>query len=101
MRTTLAVLAVALLVAAEKPKPKNPPSGLPGTWVVLKAGSPKLHPSGGHWEFGKDKIALYRSNKVLDGHATYKADASGKPKTIDIVLDGGPAKGKTLKGIYE
>jgi uncharacterized protein (TIGR03067 family) len=32
---------------------------------------------------------------------TYKADATGYPKTIDLTPDRGPARGKVLKGIYD
>ncbi len=32
--------------------------------------------------------------------ATFKIDASAKPKSIDIIFEDGPLKGKTMKSIY-
>lgn len=75
-------------------------SPLVGTWVVIAAGREGKTPSGGHWEISEDGIALYRSNSVFDGRMSYKVDAGKEPKTIDLVCDRGPFKGKTLKGIY-
>jgi uncharacterized protein (TIGR03067 family) len=73
---------------------------LSGFWNVVKAGEKANATTGDHWIIEGKKITLHRGGK-LDGHMTYKSDAAGYPKTIDLTPDRGPAKGKTLKGIYE
>jgi uncharacterized protein (TIGR03067 family) len=72
---------------------------LPGFWNVMQLGKNGPTPTGDHWVID-GKIAVHRGGK-LDSYMAYKADATDYPKTIDLVPDRGPAKGKVLRGIYE
>jgi uncharacterized protein (TIGR03067 family) len=73
---------------------------LPGWWTVMKTGEKGDVPSGDHWVIEDKKIVLHHDGK-LDRYMSYKVDFTDYPKTIDLIPDRGPAKGKTLKGIYE
>jgi uncharacterized protein (TIGR03067 family) len=73
---------------------------LQGLWSVMKAGEKGEAPTGDDWAIDEKKITLHRGGKLV-GSMTYKVDAADYPKTIDLTPDQGPAKGKTLKGIYE
>lgn len=46
-----------------------------------------------------DKRVL-KVGEEVHSDATFKLDASKKPKTIDITVKEGPLEGKTVKGIY-
>jgi uncharacterized protein (TIGR03067 family) len=72
---------------------------LGGWWSEVKPGQKALL-TNDHWIIEEKKIAVYRGGK-LDSYLSYKIDADGYPKTIDLTSDRGPAKGKVLKGIYE
>src|SRR5258707_10497339 len=98
----IASAALLLLAAAAPDDAKKPEDNkLLGTWNVVTAGTAaKQRPSEGHWVFEKTRIILYRGQDFLDGHMIYAFDTSKEPKTIDLTPDRGPAKGKTLKGIY-
>jgi uncharacterized protein (TIGR03067 family) len=69
-------------------------------WVVVKAGEKGNSPTNEYWLLDRGKIKVLFGEKV-EGHMTYKADGTDYPMTIDLTADFGPAKGKTLKGIYE
>jgi RNA polymerase sigma factor (sigma-70 family) len=63
-------------------------------------------PAPAFWGFGRasggsDKRhgPKFTPNEV-DFRFTFKLDASAKPKAIDLIPEKGPAKGKTLHGIY-
>jgi uncharacterized protein (TIGR03067 family) len=73
---------------------------LQGGWTVLNPSVKGDTRTDARWVIEKKKIALYRGEK-LEGYMTYNADGADYPKTIDLIPDQGPAKGKVLKGIYE
>jgi len=73
---------------------------LPGFWVVQKAGEKGNNPTNQYWSMDNGKIKVLTGEKV-EGRMTYKADGTDHPKIIDLTPDFGPAKVKTLKGIYE
>jgi uncharacterized protein (TIGR03067 family) len=73
---------------------------LQGLWNVMKASEKGAAPTGDDWVIAERRITLHRGGKLV-GYMTYKVDAADYPKTIDLTPDRGPAKGKTLKGIYE
>jgi len=73
---------------------------LPAFWVVQKTGEKGSTPTNQYWLMDNGKIKVLLGEKV-EGRMTYKADRSDYPMTIDLTEDFGPAKGKTLKGIYE
>jgi uncharacterized protein (TIGR03067 family) len=100
MKFLLLGLALLLLTGPDEPKADKVSAALLGRWEVVKAGTPKPLPSGGHWVFEEKTVEMHRSD-VSDGIAKYSVNAADKPNSIDLVLDDGPAKGKTLKGIFE
>jgi uncharacterized protein (TIGR03067 family) len=73
---------------------------LQGLWHVVKADEKEDAPRADDWAIAGKKITLHRGGKIV-GYMSYKADATDFPKTIDLTPDRGPAKGKTLKGIYD
>lgn len=73
---------------------------LQGWWAVKKRGAKQAALSDDHWIIDEKKIAVHRDGK-LDGYMTYKMSAADYPRTIDLTPDRGPARGKTLKGIYD
>jgi uncharacterized protein (TIGR03067 family) len=73
---------------------------LPGFWVIAKSGEKGNTPTNQYWLIDGGKIKVLTGEKVA-GRITYKADGTDYPKIIDLTADFGPAKGKTLKGIYE
>jgi len=50
-------------------------------------------------EFTADKMIVLLGN--MKSPAAFTIDPTAKPKTIDLVGETGPDKGKVLKGIYE
>jgi uncharacterized protein (TIGR03067 family) len=73
---------------------------LQGWWAVRKPGAKAPALTDDHWMIAEKRIALHRDGK-LDGYMTYRISAADYPRTIDLTPDRGPAKGKTLKGIYD
>src|SRR5436309_364722 len=49
--------------------------------------------------FKGEQYTLGGGEKSVQG--TYRLDTAGKPRAIDLMPGDGPAKGKTLPGIYE
>ena len=96
MNAQLLVLAVGLL-AAPAAKDDATKDKIEGTWVVV------AHTRNGkaNEEIKDDKVTfkdgtITIKSKNKDETATYKVDASKKPKEIDIT----DPEGKTLMGIY-
>ena len=92
----LLVLAAGLL-AAPVLKDDATKDKIEGTWVVVSA----TRDGKAHDEIKDDKVTfkdgtISIKSKNKDETATYKVDASKKPKEIDITHEGG----KTLLGIY-
>ena len=102
----LALLAVGVLTAGDVARGDDAKQDqLEGTWQVvqLESGGEKA-PENGLKEMQvvltKDTLSIQLSpaRKQL---GTYKADATRKPKAIDLMPTVGPDKGKTLAGIYQ
>ncbi len=77
---------------------------LQGTWVrssVVRNGKevPADELKGMKLTLKGDKYTLDEGKEKRTG--TFKLDATKNPKTLDIISDAGPNKGKTLKGIYK
>jgi uncharacterized protein (TIGR03067 family) len=77
---------------------------LPGKWLLLRInrGGADIdldHLEGAVREMGEETYSL----KPLEGETItgkYSVDSRAEPKTLDMVVDNGRFKGKTLKGIY-
>jgi uncharacterized protein (TIGR03067 family) len=94
----LAVLAVVLLLGADKPSKEQ--KQLEGTWQVVSAerdGQQDKRALESKIVFEGENVTVKTKNR--DEKATFKVDPGKKPKTIDIT----PAneKAKLIKGIYE
>src|SRR5690242_432466 len=71
-----------------------------GTWQGASAqGSAKTAKLQSVWEIKDDKIITTLDDRKSE--SKYTTDPNKTPKEIDLVPDGGPAAGKTLKGIYK
>jgi uncharacterized protein (TIGR03067 family) len=73
---------------------------LGGWWAIRKSAAKAASIDDDHWRIEGAKIRLFRAGKI-EGTMTYKISAADYPRTIDLTPDHGPAKGKTLKGIYD
>ncbi len=95
------VLLAGLGVAADD---KGDLDKLQGTWVrasIERDGKPS--PAD---ELKNSRLTLKGDKYTLDDGkekrtGTFKLDATKTPKTLDIISDAGPNKGKTLKAIYK
>jgi uncharacterized protein (TIGR03067 family) len=105
MRRVLLLLVGVLLggfaVAAEGDKDLDK---LQGTWVrVSVERNGKMVPAeelkNSKLTLKGDKYTLEEGKETRSG--TFKLDSGKTPKTLDIISDAGPNKGKTLKGIYK
>jgi uncharacterized protein (TIGR03067 family) len=103
----LAVVAVTLLLAADKPKgdpAKKEYAAFEGTWKIesMVMNGEKVSAD----QFKGVKLIL-KGNKFtmkmgdMDSDGTYKVNLDKKPKHIDVTFTNGLNKGQTLKGIYE
>ncbi len=105
MKYALAILAAALLVAADDAKKDQ--AGLQGTWKPVSSeqnGKDTTDEGKEHTLiFEKDTFTVKRGDNVMI-KGTFKLDPSKKPKTIDMTVTEGRRdedKGKELHGIYE
>lgn len=76
---------------------------LKGKWTVLSVerdGKELENFKDGTREIDSDKYTLTPKSGAKHS-GTFKVDSGKKPKTMDMVPDGGQYKGKTLQGIYE
>jgi uncharacterized protein (TIGR03067 family) len=95
------LLFAGVVLAAEDKKDLDK---IQGTWVrasVERDGKPA--PAD---ELKNSKLTIKGDKYTLDDGkekrtGTLKLDATKTPKTLDIISDSGPNKGKTLKGIYK
>jgi uncharacterized protein (TIGR03067 family) len=107
MRTVLIVAAALLVAAKTTDGAKKDLDKMQGTWQVT------LHEEEGKRMTAEqnkkanvkliikdDKFTMY-FGKQLAGKGTIKLDPSKKPRVIDATMTSGPAKGKTMPGIYE
>jgi uncharacterized protein (TIGR03067 family) len=97
------VLAVGLLLAAEKPTKEEgtkKAKGLGGTWMIVS-----ITQDGKNDDKAKDRKVIFEGKNITvkaekgDHKVTFKIDQ--KKKTIDLTPADGPEKDKTFKGIYE
>lgn len=94
------VLVVGVLLAADaKEDIQKEQEKIKGAWKITalesEGASEKEDAS---LTFGDDKLTVaFKDEKKT---AAYKLDPSSQPKSIDIIPDDGPEKGKTIKGIY-
>jgi uncharacterized protein (TIGR03067 family) len=108
MKKVLAVLAVGLLVAADKPKAdeaKEELKKLAGTWALVSEVADGQERDADYLKTIKWVIKEDGTWEVLeDGKVRYKGkltvDPSKKPKTIDSTL-GGDLEGTVVSSIYE
>jgi uncharacterized protein (TIGR03067 family) len=95
------LLVVGLLVAADDNDTiKKEKEKLKGDWTVasLHADGKDAKEEEATFTFAGDKLTVaFKDSKQS---ATYTIDPAAQPKTIDIVPEEGPEKGKTIKGIY-
>ena len=100
----LALLLPALLRADDAPN--NADKDLEGDWElksVIRDGQKQFRTL----DKGGPLFAMFRGDSLSFNtdveirKVTIKVDASKTPKTIDLIPDDGPQKGKTMKGIYE
>jgi uncharacterized protein (TIGR03067 family) len=105
MNKLLTVMVVTLLVAADAPKGDDPAKKdkLEGSWAAtaMERGGQPAPPElvkGLKLTFKGDKVTLLMEGENKE--ATYKADSTKKPATLDITPTDGPEKGKTMKGIF-
>src|SRR5262245_27202664 len=76
---------------------------LQGTWKVTSAerdGKPDDMAKNALSTFTKDGKLTVKLADGMGGDGTFKLDPGQKPKAIDLTLNYGPDKGKTLLGIY-
>jgi uncharacterized protein (TIGR03067 family) len=103
--TGLAVLFVLPVVLLADDAPKAGDKDLEASWEVKSVvhdGKEQPTPPDGQtttMTFKADSVIAKTGDKGLNG--TFKVDASKKPRTIDVVHEDGPDKGKKVKGIYE
>lgn len=99
----LLVPVAGFLVAADDPIPKGLEK-IQGTWVLdslVVEGKeiPQVNLKNTKLTIKGDKYTFVNGDVTNKG--VYKVDATKKPMTLDIVVDEGPDKGKTLPAIYE
>ncbi|HEX5270730.1 MAG TPA: TIGR03067 domain-containing protein [Gemmataceae bacterium] len=97
----VAVLCAGLAFAEESKKDLDKLQGVWARSSIVRNG--KQVPAD---DFKNAKLTLKGDKYTLDEGketrtGTFKLDGSKNPKTLDIISDAGPNKGKTLKGIYK
>ena len=91
-------------VAIEKDKPKDDATAIQGTWVAVSGEADGKEASADEI---KDFQVVFTADKLVfnpkgDNRASsYKLDPAKTPKVIEVTPQDGPAKGKTLHGLYE
>jgi uncharacterized protein (TIGR03067 family) len=104
--TVLAFLSLLPAVVLADDAPKTGDKDLEGSWElksVVRDGKEQPPPP---VDLGKAVMTfkgetLAMTAKDDSKKAAFTVDPTKKPRTIDIVAEDGPDKGKTLKGIYE
>jgi uncharacterized protein (TIGR03067 family) len=104
MMALRAAFAGALLVLARVETRQHQADALDGTWkpIEVEVAGTKLPEdiySGWRLELSKGRYVLKGAESPDSG--TVAADASKKPKTMDITGSDGPNKGKSFPCIYE
>ncbi len=102
-----AALAAALVVFSSPASADDIPKGLEklqGNWkmVGLSArGKPIPTPRDTTLTVKGDQYTFSNGNARDDAGGTYKPVAAGKAQGLDIVIEKGPAKGRTLLAVYD
>jgi uncharacterized protein (TIGR03067 family) len=78
----------------------EPAESLWGWWTVTSFDGKQPPHAADAWVIDDKKIAVRRAGKP-DSTMTYTFSAADYPRTIDLTPTDGPAKGMTLKGIYD
>jgi uncharacterized protein (TIGR03067 family) len=104
MRIAVLLLPLAGLLPAADGGPKDELAKLKGTWQAVSAevDGRKANPVELEKTFlviEGDRYTLQVPDAVRKG--TFKIDPSKTPKQVDVTAADGPAKGKTMRGIYE
>ena len=101
----LKLIAALFLIAAAPPEDavRREQSKLDGYWRMVSvevdgAKMPAQQVNDFSLKFKGDKFTSFRAGEKKTG--TFTIDPTKKPKTLDIVLDDGPDKGKTWSLIY-
>jgi len=108
MTTTVALFLTALVLPTDAPKDDAVAREVKrhqGTWAVtsfVRGGkeSPKSLTDSIVRVVDGDHVVWKRDGKSFAG-TTVTLDPSKSPKTIDILADGGPARGEPVLGIYK
>jgi uncharacterized protein (TIGR03067 family) len=98
----LLLCGASLLRGADTKDDKTWDKQLEGTWEqvsLLRDGAKDEPPSKPEITFTKNHLAVKVGDRVEK--FALKVDATQKPKTIDLIMDEGPEKGKKALGIYE
>jgi uncharacterized protein (TIGR03067 family) len=103
-RFSLLVATVLLAGLAFAGEGKTDLDKIQGTWV--RATVERNGKAASADELKDTKLSVKGDKYTLDDGkekrtGTFKLDATKTPKTLDIIADSGPNKGKTLKGIYK
>jgi uncharacterized protein (TIGR03067 family) len=98
----LVLLAVGLLAAADAPtKDADKKDKLAGTWTVASGQRDGMDLDGIKGDTVQfDGATMTVKTQNGDHRATFKVDATKKPKAIDLTPEDGPEKGQTIAGIY-
>jgi uncharacterized protein (TIGR03067 family) len=103
MKRTIGLAVCLLLIAAETDdKGKKTEDPLLGSWSIESLtinGKSGPVVKGMSYKFTGDKMTL--KGPQGERAQTYKIDPSQKPATIDMTAQEGPAKGKSVQGIFE
>jgi uncharacterized protein (TIGR03067 family) len=110
----LAYRAWAVVGAADKPaptdrppvadKPRDDREAIQGNWVAVSA---KMDGQEAPAEAIKDFLLVITADKLVfnpkgeNRSSTYQLDPAKTPKVIEATPQDGPAKGKTVRGLYE
>ena len=92
------------LVAAPEPENEKEQAQFAGTWVletIVTDGEtlPDQVAKAFKMTFKGDTYVIQLGQQKVEG--TFRLDPAKMPKTIDIIPDNGPDRGKTQPGIYE
>ena len=101
-RVLLAALLVGLILGADEKKGGKKDLDLfKGGWTIASLvldGKTNDDASGGKFTFDGENMVVQIEDK--EHKATFKLDASKKPKQMDVTPSDGPEKDKVLEGIY-
>ena len=96
------------MTSSKESDKKKTDDNLKGTWVLVsavvdgnKATEMLIKKENHRRTFARNKLTIKRDDLSTPIRATFEVNTTKKPKTIDIVPNEGPDRGKTVLGIYE